>query len=141
MYSKELSAQLIKIIDERELTVESLATAAGITREYLTKVKNGKHVASLTTLEKLCTALELNPNDLLLNEKSLQNDKSKPMQVTLMYCKEENKISTYTPICPACNSLLYTNWESYCGYCGQRLSWERYIDSKVTYDKPERKHI
>ena len=141
MYSKELSAHLIKIIDERELTVEALATAAGLTREYLTKVKNGKHVASLTTLEKLCTALELNPNDLLLNEKSMQQDKSKSKQVNTMYCQKKGDTFTYTPICPACNSMLHSNWQSYCDFCGQRLSWESYIDSKVIYNKPTRKNI
>ena len=141
MFSKELAANLIKIIDERNMTVESLANAVGLTREQITNIKNGKSVPKLTSLEKLCSALELNPNDLLLNEKSMQADKSRAMPVTLMYCKEEDKVATYTPVCPSCNALLYTDWESYCGYCGQRLSWEQYVNSAVTYDKPERKHI
>lgn len=137
MFTKELSAQLIKIIDERELTVESLAVAAGLTREQLSNIKNGKAVPKLTSIEKLCTALEVDPNDLLLNEKSMQPKKAKAKQVNTMYSPQGTNGNTYIPVCPTCNSLLHSDWESYCGYCGQRLNWERYhTDSKVTYKKP-----
>lgn len=136
MFSKELSSQLGKIISKREMTVETLANAAGLTREYVTNIKNGKQVPTLTSFEKLCSALEVEPNDLLLNEKSLEQNKSSAKPVTLIYCPERRSDSPHFPVCPTCNSLLHSDWESYCSFCGQKLSWMYYTFSKVTYDKP-----
>jgi len=136
MFTKELSTHLNKILEERKLTVESVATAAGMTREQLTNIKNGKSVAKLSSLEKICTALELNPNDLLLNEKSLQKKNLISKQVDIMYSPEKGS-NIFIPVCPNCNALLHSEWESYCSNCGQRLNWERYVNSKVTYKRPE----
>ena len=67
MFSKELANRLIKIIDERSMTVESLANTVGLTREYVSGIKNGHNVPSIDSLEKICSGLGLEPNDLLLN--------------------------------------------------------------------------
>lgn len=139
MFTKELSTKIEKLMEERKLTVESLATSAGLTREYVTKVKNGKQVPTLTSFEKLCSALEVEPNDLLLNKKSLQQSKAVAKRVNIMYCPKDKKGQTYYPVCPTCNALLYTDWESHCSFCGQKLSWVDFVNSQVTNDKPKRK--
>lgn len=141
MFSKELSAKLLKIIDEREMTLVSLAEAAGLTREFIGKIASGKQVPTLNSLEKICSALELEPNDLLISEKSKSKEKSQAMRVNTVYCSRKGNIYSYIPICPSCNTLLHNDWQSYCDNCGQKLSWKRYIDSKVIMEKPSKKHF
>lgn len=139
MFTKELSANILKIVNERDMTLVSLAEAAGLTREYVGNIASGKQVPTLTSFEKICSALELEPNDLLVNEKSKTGERAKAMRVNTSYCQKKGDISSYIPICPNCNSLLQNSWQSYCDYCGQKLSWERYIKSNVTMDLPHRK--
>ena len=141
MFSKELSAKLLKIIDERDMTLVSLAEASGLTREFIGKIASGKQVPTLNSFEKICSALELEPNDLLINDKSKNGEKSKAMEVNTAYCNQKGNIYTYIPICPSCNTLLHNDWQSYCDNCGQKLSWKNYIDSTVVMKKPCKKHI
>lgn len=138
MFTKELSQKIVKLIDERNLTVEALANAAGLTREYVTNIKNGRQVPSLTSFEKLCSALEVEPNDLLLSNKSSQPGKCVAKQVTDIYYPGKPTAEQYFPICPTCKALLHSNWESYCNLCGQKLSWSNFVYSKVTRDRPKR---
>lgn len=141
MFSKELSTKILKLIDERNMTLESLSEASGLSRRFLNNVTSGKQVPTLNSFEKICSALELEPNDLLINEKSKSSEKSKAIQVNSVYCHREGNVYSYIPVCPHCNSLLSNDWQSYCDYCGQRLSWERYFDSNLTFEKPQRKQI
>lgn len=46
------------------LSQEALAHAANISRSYVGKLENGKNSMSLTTLEKIADALDVDPNDL-----------------------------------------------------------------------------
>ena len=140
MFSKELATKLIKIIDEREITVETLAKTVGLTREYITGIKNGHNTPSLDSFEKICSGLGLEPNDLLISKNSLQGDKAKPKKVTTIYREIKGNKINFIPVCPTCNSLLHNDWESYCNRCGQRLSWERYAESKIVCHKPKIKH-
>ena len=47
------------------LTQEQLAEKAGVSASFLGHIERGTRVASLETLMKFCTALEVTPNDLL----------------------------------------------------------------------------
>ena len=141
MFTKELSTKLLNIIDERNMTLESLSEAAGLSRKFIGNVTSGKQVPTLSSFERICSALELEPNDLLINSKSKTADKSKPMRVDTVYCQRKDNVYSYIPVCPRCNSLLDNDWQSYCDTCGQKLSWKRYIDSKVVTDKPPKKQF
>ncbi len=137
MFEKQLSTKLLKIIDERNLTLESVADASGLTYCFISNITRGTQVPGLISLEKLCSALEVTPNDLLISEKSIKGEKSKPMRVNTVYCHREGNVYSYIPVCPCCNSLLQNEWQSYCDFCEQRLSWERYVDSNLTFEKPK----
>lgn len=141
MFTKELSTKLLKIIDERNMTLESLSEAAGLSRKFIGNVTSGKQVPTLNSFERICSALELEPNDLLINSKSKTTDKSKAMYVDTSYCNLKSNVVTYIPVCPRCNSLLDNDWQSYCDDCGQKLSWKRYTNSRVVTDKPPKKQF
>ncbi|MGR3436196.1 MAG: helix-turn-helix domain-containing protein [Shimia sp.] len=50
---------------ERGWSQEALAHAADVDRGYLGKLENGKYAVSLDTLEKIATALGIDPVELL----------------------------------------------------------------------------
>ena len=136
MFTKELSLQMLKVIDHRKLTLEKVSEATGLSRKFIGNIINGKQVPTLDSFEKICSALELEPNDLLLNEKSRFPSKSEPMCVCAALYRENSGTANLIPICPSCNSLLTSELQSYCDSCGQRLSWKKYHKSDITFENP-----
>jgi transcriptional regulator with XRE-family HTH domain len=139
MFAKQLSVQMLKVIDQRNLTLEKVSELTGMSRKFVSNVVNGKQVPTIDSFEKICTALELEPNDLLLSEKSKAFGRTEPMRINKVFCETKNHIRSVTPICPSCNSLLSGELQGYCDCCGQRLSWHRYSEADITFEKP-RKH-
>lgn len=137
MFVTNFVTNLLQIMDERHLSIEAVANAAGLTRESLSKIINYRQVPSLTSFEKICSALELNPNDLLLNKKSLSPERNTAVAVTKSFRKTVKNSFAYSPVCPICNAVLQTDWQSHCDLCGQKLSWKGYIKSKVVTEKPK----
>ena len=141
MFSNELATKILMLIDERNMTLEALSEASGLSRRFINNVTSGKQVPTLNSLEKICSAFEVEPNDLLINDKSKNEERSIAMCVDTVYCKNPENLSTYIPICPYCNKLLQNDWQSYCDNCGQKLSWKHFINSKVVMQKPSKKQL
>ncbi len=141
MFVKEMAVNVLKIMDERKMTLESLSKKSGLSRRFLNNILSGKQVPTINSLEKLCSALDVEPNDLLTNVKSKDEQRSIAMCVNTVYCNNQKKFSTYTPVCPCCNSLLQTDWQYFCDNCGQKLSWNHFLDSKVIMQKPRKKDL
>lgn len=139
MFSKELAIKILKLIDEKNMTLEALSEVSGLSRRFITNVISGKQVPTLNSFEKICSALELEPNDLLISDKSKNEERSIAMSVNTVYCCNQENLSTYIPICPHCNTLLQNDWQSFCDNCGQKLSWKHFLKSKVIMQKPQKK--
>ena len=131
MFTKELSSKLLKILNERNMTLEGLADASNLSSRFISNITNEKQIPTLESFEKICSALEVTPNDLLISEKSMQEKKSKPMPVSKIHCCKNAEGYTYTAICPSCDKPLASDWQSYCDRCGQRLSWEQYPLARI----------
>lgn len=58
--------------EHRGLTVESLATAAGISKPYLSQIENGKRHGTMRVMKALAKALDL-PLDILAEEEKLKH--------------------------------------------------------------------
>ena len=128
MFAKELSNKLLKIIDEKELTVSGLAELTHISRKYMSNLISQKQNPSLEILENICSALEVNPDELLISDKSKQNNKSSPMKVEhILY----NGKKDYSPLCPDCQKKLHRDNQAFCDYCGRRLSWKDYSKAEI----------
>ncbi len=141
MFSKELATKILKLIDKKNMTLESLSEVSGLSRRFISNVTSGKQVPTLNSFEKICSALELEPNDLLISDKSKSEERSIAMCVNTVYCNNQKNLSEYIPICPYCNTLLQNDWQSYCDNCGQKLSWKHFINSKVVMQKPSKKQL
>lgn len=117
---------------EKNLTQEQLAELCDLTPQFLSNVIRKKSSLKMETLEKMCAALEVTPNDLLLNERAKKQLKvSEAKKVTKVFYLKPTGLSF--PICPGCNTTLDREYQSYCDRCGQFLSWKGYSKAEVVY--------
>lgn len=74
---------------QKKLTQEKLAEMTDLANNYISNIENNRSIPSIETLIKLCDALEITPNDLLLGS-STSSD---------CYMQDElsDKISRCTP--------------------------------------------
>ena len=68
MYSDILSERILQILDKENLSYEAAAELCDISARHLSNIIRRCSVASVTTLEKLCSGLDATPNELLLSE-------------------------------------------------------------------------
>lgn len=129
MFKRELSINLMRIIDEKNLTVKSVAELANLSRKYMSNIISEKQTPSIDVLENICSALNVEPNDLLISEKSKQPGKSEALEVTQIIKNEYT--AEYFSICPNCHKHLTRDNQAYCDACGQRLSWGNFTNADV----------
>lgn len=63
---KLLGGRVANLRKERRWTQEKLAERADLSNNYISNIENNYSIPSLETLMKICVALEVTPNDLLL---------------------------------------------------------------------------
>lgn len=129
MFSDNLSLALLKLIEEKNISQEALAEACNLSPRFVGKVIRGHAVPTVTSLEKMCAALEVNPDELLLPK--IEGDKLTPLKVTQVICSKQNANITIKPICPNCHVAMKAEKLTHCERCGQRLSWQNYEFAQV----------
>ena len=61
-----LGKRIASLRRKRRLTQEQLAEKTELSTNYISHIENSRSIPSLETLMKLCAALEITPNELLL---------------------------------------------------------------------------
>lgn len=61
-----MGRRLARIRKEKGLTQEKLAEKSNLANNYISNIENCRSIPSLETLIKLCEALDITPDDLLL---------------------------------------------------------------------------
>lgn len=138
MFANNLSAALLKVLDERNLTQTELAEASNLSDKCINRVIRGKEVPKIATLEQLCTALEITPNDLLLPA-NFTNTETKA--VTKTEKVSLNGIVKFKPVCPHCGRLLESENMFCCNHCSGKLSWQDYYIDSVIHGKSNAENI
>jgi DNA-binding Xre family transcriptional regulator len=69
MVKMQIGKQLRKIREAKGLSQGDIETRSGLSRSYLSRVEGGYTAPSLATLEKLAKALEIEPHQLLFEER------------------------------------------------------------------------
>lgn len=123
MFSKELSASLLRICDLRKLSYETAAELCDISSRQFGNIVREESVPSMKTFEKFCNGLDLTPNDLLGFQQYPM-----PIQKVFHACLSEHLLMV--PICPNCDQPLELMSQRYCSHCGQLLPWERFDDAQ-----------
>ena len=62
---------LVTLRKEKHLSQEQLAFEAGVSRHFMYRLENNLASPTVKTLEKLATALSVQPSDILLHAESL----------------------------------------------------------------------
>ena len=60
-----LGKKLKKIREEKNMSQEDVAKAAGVSVGYYARVERGKHDPTTTKFTKICKALKVNPAEIL----------------------------------------------------------------------------
>ena len=135
MFSKNLAAKLLRLMEEKGFTQEALAEVCHVSDRFIRNVICERQSPNIDTFEKICEGLEVDPNDLLISDLSRLPDKAVPMPIKKVYAYERmtEGYNTY-PVCPACERTLEREGVAYCDRCGQKLSWKEYQKAEVVYN-------
>ena len=82
----------------RGMTQEQLAEKAELSNIYISHVENSRSIPSLETLMKLCSALDITPDEVLLGTKQdMENYLQSDIQKKLILCtpKERRMVSRF----------------------------------------------
>jgi putative transcriptional regulator len=61
-----MNNQLAKLREQKKITQEELASAAGVSRNHISKIENGHGVPSLKVLSAIAKKLDVTINDIFL---------------------------------------------------------------------------
>lgn len=82
----------------RGMTQEQLAEKAELSNIYISHIENSRSIPSLATLMKLCSALDITPDEVLLGTKQdMENYLQSDIQKKLILCtpKERRMVSRF----------------------------------------------
>ncbi|AXU76140.1 helix-turn-helix domain-containing protein [Clostridioides difficile] len=65
----DVTQRIIELRDKKGYSTNKLATKAGLTQSTLQSILSGRNQASINTIEKICSALDISLSD-FFNEKS-----------------------------------------------------------------------
>lgn len=89
---KLLGIRVSTLRHSKKWTQEKLAEKADLSNNYLSNIENNYSIPSLETLMKLCVALDVTPNDLLLGCSFLEKDYLKDDIINLLsQCTPQEK--------------------------------------------------
>lgn len=132
MFLDELSVSLLQIGEEENLSYEKIAEKCDLSSKFVGNVIRRKSVPSITSLEKMCTAFNCTPNDILrISQKQAEYRSAMPVE-EFHQVPFENGTTCY-PICPRCGGIIDREYQEYCDQCGQRLGWND-IDKATVVD-------
>ena len=87
-----IGKRLAELRKSKKITQEKLAEMTSLANNYISNIENNRSIPSLETLVKLCDALEVTPNDILLgasvNSNQYMNDE---LQDKIRQCTPKEK--------------------------------------------------
>lgn len=139
IFLDNLSASLLQLCDEFNLTYESASERCNISSRYFGDIARRKTTPSVSTLEKLCVGFERTPNELLLISDTDMQSMSRfrhPMPVCrIHYFRRPHGLDGF-PVCPQCAITMEREYQRFCDRCGQSLDWHTYKDACLLNNTP-----
>lgn len=128
-----LSLTLLLLCEKYKLSYEAASEACRISSRHFGSIVRKQANTSIKTLEKICIAFEVTPNDLLLPRSYILQPGLEPsaMRVIKKYGYRENKSINVFPVCPKCETPLAREYQAYCDRCGQKLDWIGYRNAEI----------
>lgn len=124
MYLDNLSVAILRVCEKRHLTYEMASECCDMCTPHLSRIIRRVNAPRLPTLEKICTGLDLTPNDLLLPlEKPRKYSQDEPRIVIVELNCGPNGQLIGVPVCPRCGKAVEWKKQFSCAYCNQKLDW------------------
>ena len=125
MFNGNLSKSILRICDVRNLSYESISALCDISVRYLGSIARGRANPTLLVLEKLCTGLQVAPDELLgvsRNKQAWLYRQPMRLLTVRQYPACTGGMSLY-PVCPRCHYTMEREYQAFCDHCGQRIYW------------------
>lgn len=136
MFLDNLSASILRLCDEYELTYETASERCNLSSRYFGDIARGKTAPSIPTLEKICVGFDRTPNEMLLLQSTLQiSSFRKPMAVTCVRLFHGAYGMDRYPVCPRCDTTMEREYQHFCDRCGQCIGWNTYRNAIVILPK------
>ncbi len=87
----EIGMRIRQLRQKKGLTIEDLAHSAGVHPNYLGEAERGKKNFSITTIEKIATALEAPVSELFSGRIANYAAKSRPARRLVSLCKDASQ--------------------------------------------------
>lgn len=123
MFSANLSASILRILRDLNLTHESAALLCKLSSRQFSNILRHQANISLASFEKICIGLRRTPND-LLGFPSDAPDLARNIPAPVIFVSHIARNSaSVIPVCPFCESDLSGPEQHFCSNCGQKLDW------------------
>lgn len=123
MFSDHLALSLLLICDVWKLNYDQAAERCGCSARHFGSIVRRQASPTLGLLEKMCTAFDQTPNQLLGVGIEEELSYRRPLAVrTVRQYQAQSGLLAF-PVCPRCGGPLEREDQSYCGRCGQCLGW------------------
>lgn len=134
MYLDNLSYTLLHICESKKLSYEKLAEKLDMSSRFIGKVIRRESNVTLKSLEKMCKAFDMTPNQLLRQPEAVYEelDHRDPLCVlsTQWFRSDDGKLVGIA-LCPRCGNPLMHDDQPYCEHCGQMLDWSKYNKDEI----------
>lgn len=88
---KKLGENLARIRKEQKKKQSEVEELAGLSQKYLSNIENAKSIPSLEVLVKLCEALKVTPNEVLLGVTQNETDLNHTLNERLQLLSKDKK--------------------------------------------------
>lgn len=129
MFKNNLPSAVLRLLGDKEMSQGGLAKKTGMSSRQINNIINKHSDSSISSLEKICVALNATPNDLLIPQSTKAKAEAKEINKLVHNLKSSSK--EYTPICPHCGKPLNAEYSAYCDSCCGKLLWDKYTDAKI----------
>lgn len=132
MFLATLSSALTYLCDAHKWSYRATAEHCDLSARCIGSIAHGNANPTICTLEKLCTAFHLLPNDLLVAPDLFHELVFRsPLQVTECRCYDDWLGLIAFPVCPQCHEDIEREYQAYCTNCGQKLCWKGFSKVKI----------
>lgn len=129
MFKNNLSSAVLTQLSKNDMSQGGLAKKIGMSSRQINNILNKHSNATITSLEKLCVAFNVTPNDLLIPQNA--NAGAEAREINQLLHNPKNGTNEYMPLCPHCGKPIEAEYSAYCDTCFGKLSWEKYIEAEI----------
>lgn len=129
-FLKNLSYSLLHFCKNQGISQRTFSLQCDLSDRCIGDICCRRKLVKLDSLEKICKATHLTPNDLLLFSEEDAPAYRFPMEITVVRLYR-NRGGATRPVCPRCFVTLEKKYLPTCTRCGQALAWNQLHNATI----------